>query len=121
MAVRVAHALRGTYMSRPRLGPSRASAVGEPNAWRDITPILRVRRSFLVVRHGKSDRRPSCRRRLRPDAVALAKRLHRASPKTGKRISLRKIAAALAEAGHLNERRQPVNPKSIIAMVTQKT
>ena len=38
---------------------------------------------------------------LRP---ALAKRLHRASPKTGRRISLRKIGAALAEAGHLNER-----------------
>ena len=36
---------------------------------------------------------------LRPEAVALAKRLHRASPKTGKRMSLRKIAAALAEAG----------------------
>ena len=46
---------------------------------------------------------------LRPDAVALAKRLHRASPKTGKRMSLRKIAAALAEAGHLNERGQPFN------------
>ena len=44
---------------------------------------------------------------LRPEAVALAKRLHRASPKTGKRMSLRKIAAALAEAGHLNERGQP--------------
>ncbi len=41
---------------------------------------------------------------LRPEAVALAKRLHRASPKTGKRMSLRKIAATLAEAGHLNER-----------------
>ena len=53
---------------------------------------------------------------LRPEAVALAKRLHRASPKTGKRMSLRKIAAALAEAGHLNERGQPFNPKSIVAM-----
>ena len=41
----------------------------------------------------------------------LAKRLHRASPKTGKRMSLRKIAAALAEAGQLNERGQPFNPK----------
>ena len=41
--------------------------------------------------------------KLRPDAVALAKRLHRASRKTGKRMSLRKIAAALSEAGHLNE------------------
>ena len=37
---------------------------------------------------------------LRPEAVALAKRLHWASPKTGKRMSLRKIASALAEAGH---------------------
>ena len=58
---------------------------------------------------------------LRPEVVALAKRLHRASPKTGRRISLRKIAAALAEAGHLNERGQPFNPKSIVAMVAQKT
>ena len=58
---------------------------------------------------------------LRPEAVALAKRLHRASPKTGKRMSLRKIAAALAKAGHLNERGQPFNPKSIVAMVAQKT
>ena len=36
-------------------------------------------------------------------------------------MSLRKIAAALAEAGHLNERGQPFNPKSIVAMVVQKT
>ena len=53
---------------------------------------------------------------LRPEAVALAKRLHRASPKTGKRMSLRKIAATLAEAGHLNERGKPFNPKSIVAI-----
>ena len=44
---------------------------------------------------------------LRPEAVALAKRLHRAT----------KIAAALAEAGHLNEHAQPFNPKSIVAMM----
>jgi hypothetical protein len=36
-------------------------------------------------------------------------------------MSLRKIAAALAEAGHLNERGKPFNPKSIVAMVAQKT
>ena len=58
---------------------------------------------------------------LRPEAVALAKRLHRASPKTGRRMSLRKIGAALTAAGHLNERGQPFNPKSIVAMVAQKT
>ncbi len=41
---------------------------------------------------------------LRPDVVGKVDRLRRASPKTGKRMSLRKISAALAEAGHLNER-----------------
>jgi hypothetical protein len=33
------------------------------------------------------------------EAVAMAKRLHRASPKTGKRMSLRKISVELAAAG----------------------
>ena len=44
------------------------------------------------------------------EAVALAKRLRRASPKTGKRLSLRKISTQLAEAGHKNERGEPYNP-----------
>jgi hypothetical protein len=34
-----------------------------------------------------------------PEVVAAAKRLRRASPKTGERRSLRAIATALAEAG----------------------
>jgi DNA invertase Pin-like site-specific DNA recombinase len=34
------------------------------------------------------------------EALAMAKRLHRKNPVTGKRRSLRQIAAALAEAGH---------------------
>ena len=53
----------------------------------------------------------------RPGAVALAKKLHRASPKTGKRMSLRKISAALADAGHLNERGRLFNQRSIKVMV----
>ena len=53
----------------------------------------------------------------RPGAVAFAKKLYRASPKTGKRLSLRKISAALAEAGHLNEHRRAFNPRSIKVMV----
>ena len=57
---------------------------------------------------------------LRAEAVALAKRLHRANPKTGKRLSLPKIAAALTEAGHLNERGHPFNPKSVRSMLDQK-
>ncbi len=53
----------------------------------------------------------------RPGTVSLAKKLHRASPKTGKRMSLRKISAALAEAGHLNEHGRAFNPRSIKVMV----
>jgi DNA invertase Pin-like site-specific DNA recombinase len=52
-----------------------------------------------------------------PEAVELAKKLRRASPKTGKRRSLRQISAELAAAGYLNERRQPFNPNSIKSML----
>jgi len=52
----------------------------------------------------------------RPGTVALAKKLHRASPKTGKRMSLRKISATLKESGHLNENGRPFNQRSIKAM-----
>lgn len=65
---------------------------------------------------GKCEGRKSHAER-RPDAVALAKRLHRKSPKTGERRSLRDISKKLAAAGHLNERKQPFNAKSIMAMV----
>ena len=50
-------------------------------------------------------------------AVGLAKRLRRASPVTGKRMSLRKISAELAKAGHLNEQGRPYNPKSVLALI----
>ena len=53
----------------------------------------------------------------RPGTVALAKKLYRASPKTGKRMSLRKNSAALADVGHLNERGRPFNQRSIKVMV----
>ena len=56
-----------------------------------------------------------------PEAVALAKRLRRASPKTGERRSLRDISALLAEAGHLNEHGRPYNPRSIKAMNLSRT
>ena len=36
-----------------------------------------------------------------------------ARPKTGKRMSLRKLSAQLAESGHLNERGKPFHPNSI--------
>jgi hypothetical protein len=52
-----------------------------------------------------------------PEAVKLAKRLRRASPKNGERMSLRRISQRLADAGHLNERGQPYSAKSVKAMV----
>ncbi len=54
---------------------------------------------------------------LRPEVVALAKRLYRASPKTGQRRSLRAIAAELAQAGHVNERGRPYAAQSVKAML----
>ena len=57
---------------------------------------------------------------LRPDVVRLAKELRHAGagrkPKGGV-PSLRAIAAELAAAGHVNERGQPFNPKSVAAML----
>ena len=52
-----------------------------------------------------------------PEAVALARRLRRASPKTRERLSLREISTRLADAGHLNERGQQFNAQSIRAMI----
>lgn len=52
-----------------------------------------------------------------PKAAALAKRLRRASPKTGERRSLRDISALLGEAGHLNEHGRRFSPRAIKAMV----
>ena len=46
-----------------------------------------------------------------------ARRLRRASPKTGERLSFREISARLAEAGHLNEHGQPFNAQSVRAMI----
>lgn len=53
----------------------------------------------------------------RPDVVKAAKRLRRASPKTGERRSLRAISADLAAMGFVNERGQPFNPNSVKAML----
>ena len=53
---------------------------------------------------------------LRPDVVALAKRLARRKPKGG-RLSLRAISAELAAQGILNERGRAFNPKSVASML----
>jgi len=53
----------------------------------------------------------------RPGTVAFAKKLRRANPKTGRRLSLRRVSAALAEAGHLNEHGREFNANRVRAMV----
>ena len=61
-----------------------------------------MRRADLLRAHGKAGQ---------------IKKLHRASPKTGKRMSLRKISAKLEESGHLNECGKRFNPRSIKMML----
>jgi len=53
---------------------------------------------------------------LRPEVVALAKRLARKKPKGGK-LSLRAISAELAAQGHVNEGGKPFAAKSVAAML----
>ena len=54
---------------------------------------------------------------LRPEVATLAKRLHRASSKTGKARSLRAIADELAQVGHLNRRSKPYAVQSVKMML----
>jgi DNA invertase Pin-like site-specific DNA recombinase len=82
----------------------------------------RLVQKLRVARERKRKQTGHCEGRrghgkVRPDVVAEAKRLRRASPKTGERMSFREISAKLAAAGHLNERGQSYNPKSVRAMV----
>ena len=55
--------------------------------------------------------------KLRPKVVAEAKRLRSIEDAKGRRMSLRKISAALAAAGHVNDADQPFNAKSVRAML----
>ena len=77
---------------------------------------LKGARDRVRRQHGKCEGRKS-HRESNPEAVALAKRLHRASPKTGERLSLRRISAELASAGYLNEGGRPFNQNSIKSML----
>ena len=76
---------------------------------------------LAVARKRKRDATGKCEGRksfaeIRPDTVALARKLRRKKPKGGQ-LSLRAIAGELATHGHLNERGKLFNPKSIAAML----
>jgi hypothetical protein len=76
---------------------------------------LRGARERKRREHGKCEGRKG-HHELRPAAVRMAKHLAQAS-RTGERRSLRKIAAKLAEMGHVNEAGKPFAAASIKAMV----
>ena len=87
---------------------------------------LRGARDRVRREQGKCEGRKSRLERLKSDpeaverlheAAALAKRLHRASPKTGKRRSLREISQQLEDAGYLNEQGRPYHAESIKRMI----
>jgi DNA invertase Pin-like site-specific DNA recombinase len=81
-----------------------------------IVTKLRVARERKRAANGKCEGRKSFAE-AKPEVVALAKRLRRASPKTGERRSLRRISAELASAGHLNRLGAPFNPRSVRSMI----
>ena len=77
---------------------------------------MRAARERIRAEKGKCEGRKSLVE-AKPEAVALAKRLRRASPKTGERRSLRAISAELAAVGHLNKLGAPFNPRSVRSMI----
>jgi len=54
-----------------------------------------------------------------PEAVQLALQLH-GGPRRKRRPSLRQISILLAEAGHVNSRRRPYDPRQIARMIKKK-
>jgi DNA invertase Pin-like site-specific DNA recombinase len=77
---------------------------------------LRSGRQRKRIETGKKVGGRKSQAELWPHVVAAAKRLRRASPKTG-RMSFREISVRLEEAGHRNERGQPFNAQSVRAMI----
>jgi DNA invertase Pin-like site-specific DNA recombinase len=113
-------------------------AVDSPGAFLDDTPTSKMIRQLLGVisefeKASVVARLAGARRRkrmatgkkvegrkshaeLRPDVVALAKRLARKKPKGGQ-LSLRAVSAEMAAQGFLNERGRPFNHKSVAVML----
>ena len=71
---------------------------------------LRLARDRIRKRDGKCEGRKSHAEE-RPEAVALANRLHKQG------MGYRAIGAELAKAGHVNERGKPFHHKSVRAML----
>jgi DNA invertase Pin-like site-specific DNA recombinase len=81
-----------------------------------IVSKLRVARMRKRALTGKCEGRKS-HAEANPNAVAMARKLHRKPHNTDKRMSYRDIAAAMAEAGHLAASGKPYGPSAIQSML----
>jgi DNA invertase Pin-like site-specific DNA recombinase len=77
---------------------------------------LRAARDRKRAQTGKCEGRKSVAESS-PETVALARKLYRRNPATGNRRSLREIAAALAQAGHVNGKGNPYHAANVARMV----
>lgn len=73
---------------------------------------LRSARDRVIAEKGRCGGRRKLAE-LEPDALKLARKLRRANPLTGKRMSYRDIAQKLAEAGHVAASGKPLSPSVI--------
>jgi DNA invertase Pin-like site-specific DNA recombinase len=92
-----------------------AGAFAQLEKARLVAKLRHARERRRAEGHRVEGRRPLAE--THPEAVALAKRLRRANPKSGERRSLRKISAELAAAGFVNTKGKPFNAKSVLAMI----
>jgi DNA invertase Pin-like site-specific DNA recombinase len=81
-----------------------------------IVSKLRIARDRKRATAGKCEGRKS-HAEANPNAVAAARKLHRKVRGTDKRMSLRNISAAMAEAGHLAASGKPYGPSAIQSML----
>jgi DNA invertase Pin-like site-specific DNA recombinase len=114
--------------------------VDAPNHFTDETPTATMVRQILgavsefekagivhklkVARDAKRKATGKCEGRkshaeVNPNAVALARKLHRKNRETGKRLSLRKIAATMAKHGHMAASGKAYGPSAIQSMLTR--
>jgi len=83
-----------------------------------IVSKLRMARERKRAKTGKCEGRKS-HSEVNPNAVALARRLHRKNRETGKRLSLRKIAATMAKQGHIAASGKAYGPSAIQSMLAR--
>jgi len=83
-----------------------------------IVSKLRSARDAKRAATGKCEGRKS-HEEMNPNAVALARKLHRKNRETGKRMSLRKIAATMAKQGHIAASGNAYGPSAIQSMLAR--